>query len=249
MVRSLGTEEVVAMADRTRPSAGRTDTTAPSKDMRALIRVLEHHRISVVLDVGANVGQYASRLRAAGWAGRIVSFEPLAAAHATLCAAAAADPAWQVAPLLALGPSEGTVTLNVSPESDMSSLLPLRPDMAQFLSSARFTGAERVPQARLDAIWAQHVAPLDRAFLKLDTQGYDGAVLDGALGVLDAIAGVQVELALVGVYEGEPLYLDMIARLASLGFEPVLFIPGYFNRRSARLLTMDGVFVRLPGQP
>jgi hypothetical protein len=36
----------------------------------------------------------------------------------------------------------------------------------------------------------------------------------------------------------------MIAALKGLGFEPALFIPGYFNHRTARLISMDGIFLR-----
>ena len=109
----------------------------------ALARILEHHGITVVLDVGANVGQYATRLRQAAGPGRIVSFEPLPTARVALEQAAAADPLWEVAPPMALGASAGTVTLNVSPESDMSSTLPFLPEMADLLDSAAYTGTVR----------------------------------------------------------------------------------------------------------
>lgn len=56
-----------------------------------------------VLDVGANVGQFGAGLRRAGFSGTIVSFEPLSAAHARLSEIAAGDPAWHVAPRMALG--------------------------------------------------------------------------------------------------------------------------------------------------
>lgn len=215
-----------------------------TKDSRNLLRVLEHHRISLVLDVGANVGQYASRLRQGGYRGRIVSFEPLAGAHADLLRLTEDDPAWTVAPRAAVGAAETPIRLHVSAETDMSSALDFTAEMADLLDSSAFVADETVPQVRLDRVFGDHAAPDDRVLLKIDTQGYERPVLDGASGVLDRIHAIQLELSIIEVYAGEPSYLDMIAHLDRLGFAPILFLPGYFNRRTARLMQMDGVFVR-----
>jgi FkbM family methyltransferase len=216
----------------------------PSKNSRNLATLLAHHRIDLVLDVGANTGQYAQRLRRVGYRGRIVSFEPQTSAHAVLTEAAAGDPGWQVAPRMALGDSDRPLTLNLSAQSDMSSALAMTGEMTELLDSAAYTGTETARQARLDAIFVEFARPGDRVLLKSDTQGYDRQVLDGASGVLDRILAVQLELAIVPVYVGEPSYREMIDRLEEIGFSPSLFIPGYFNRRTARLIGMDGVFVR-----
>jgi FkbM family methyltransferase len=140
-----------------------TDPIRPllTRESLALVRILEHHGITVVLDVGANVGQYATRLRHGGWDGRIVSFEPLPAAHAALSAAAADDPAWEIAPPVALGAEAGTVALNISAESDMSSVLPFRPEMAELLDSAAFTDRATVPQERLDTLFDRQYSRRD----------------------------------------------------------------------------------------
>jgi FkbM family methyltransferase len=218
-----------------------------SKETRNLMRVLDHHGIDLVFDIGANLGQYARRLRRGGYDGRIVSFEPLSRAHNALEEAAADDPAWAIAPRLALGDSDRPVTLNVSAESDMSSVLDFTADMARLLDSSAYVGTEVAPQARLDAVFSGYAAAGDRVMVKIDTQGTERRVLEGARGVLPAVRAIQIELSIVPVYEGEPSYLDTIAHLAGLGFAPVLFIPGYFNRRTARLIGMDGVFVRPQG--
>lgn len=218
-----------------------------SKETRNLMRVLDHHGIDLVFDIGANLGQYARRLRRGGYDGRIVSFEPLSRAHNALEEAAADDPAWTIAPRLALGDSDRPVTLNVSAESDMSSVLDFTADMARLLDSSAYVGTEVAPQARLDAVFSSYAAAGDRVMVKIDTQGTERRVLDGARGVLPAVRAIQIELSIVPVYEGEPSYLETIAHLAGLGFDPVLFIPGYFNRRTARLIGMDGVFVRQEG--
>jgi FkbM family methyltransferase len=225
------------------------DAVGVSKDSRNLAHILERYGITLVLDVGANVGQYAMRLRRAGYGGRIVSFEPLAEPHAALAATAAADPAWTVAPRLALGDGDGETTIAVSAESDMSSALPFTDEMAGLLDSAAFVGTETVRQARLDGVFGGHARAGDRVLLKIDTQGTERRVLDGAMGVLDRIALVQTELAIVPVYRGEPGWRATIDHLERLGFSPVLFIPGYFNRRTARLVGMDGVFARRGGLP
>lgn len=219
----------------------------PSKDSRNLATLLAHHGIDLVLDVGGNAGQYGQRLRRAGYAGRIVSFEPQTGAHAALTDAAAGDAGWTVAPRMALGDSAEPLTLNLSPASDMSSALPMTDEMADLLDSAAFTGTETVPQSRLDSVFDAFSKDCETVLLKSDTQGYDRAVLDGAAGILDRIRAIQLELSIVPVYVGEPSWREMIDHLDGLGFAPALFIPGYFNRRTARLIAMDGVFVRPPG--
>lgn len=225
------------------PSA---EAATASRETQRLVRVLEHHDIDVVLDVGANVGQYGQRLRRGGYRGRIVSFEPLSKAHAALAQAARDDPKWEVAPRLALGDSDQPVMLNVSAESDMSSVLDFTPDMGRLLDSSAYVGSEIASQARLEAVFNKYVQPDERVALKIDTQGTEHRVLAGALSVLGRIALVQTELSVVPIYQEEPGYRTMIDRLDDLGFTPVLFIPGYFNRRTARLIGMDGVFIRNP---
>lgn len=216
----------------------------PPSDGRNLAHVLAHHRISLVLDVGANVGQYAQRLRRDGYAGRIVSFEPLTAAHAELVRAAEGDPLWTVAPRMALGDADTPIRLNVSAESDMSSVLDFTAEMAALLDSSAYVGTEVASQARLEAVFGRYAGPDDRVLLKIDTQGTERRVLEGARGVLRRLTAIQTELAIVPVYRGEAGWLEVIAFLRDWGFEPALFIPGYFNRRTARLIGMDGLFVR-----
>lgn len=225
--------------------AGQTPhAAAPSKTARRLADVLAVAGIDCVIDVGANVGQYGAMLRSAGYAHRIVSIEPFPDAHAALSRAAADDPLWEVLPPMALGADPGHATLHVSPNSDMSSLLPMTAPMRRLLDGDVPNADVSVPVARLDDVIDRCVGGAATPLLKLDVQGSEAAVLDGAPAALDRLAGLQVELSLVPVYEGSADWRRMIDRLAALGFEPALFIPGYFNRRIGRLIEMDGVFLR-----
>lgn len=209
-----------------------------------LAAVLERFGITCVLDVGANAGQYGATLREWGYAGRIVSFEPQADPHRLLARRAAADPHWQVAPPLALGDRDGTVELEISAESDMSSTLPQSPLLQRLSPSSRIVARERVRLARLDAVVEDYLKQGDAIFLKIDTQGSEAQVLAGAGSLLPRLAGVQLEMPLVPCYEGERDFRVLLDDLTAAGFSPFLFLPGYFERKLARQLQIDGVFMR-----
>jgi len=211
---------------------------------RSLIRLLDSTGVDVVLDVGGNVGQYGRTLRAAGFRGRIVSFEPQSVAHAALEAAAARDRGWTVAPRMALAERAGEVTLNVSNESDMSSILPLTEGFLAVSPTSRTVATETAPAVRLDDVASEYLAPHDRPFLKLDTQGYERQVLAGGPDTLARAVGLQIELSLVPLYRGETLWREMVDWLMGQGFAPRLFVPGYYSRHMGRMLQFDAVFLR-----
>ena len=85
-------------------------------------------RINHVLDVGANVGQYASELRALGYAGKITSFEPGRFAFAVLEEASRRDDAWQ-AFNYGLSDVDGPLALTLSENSVSSSLQQVLPSL------------------------------------------------------------------------------------------------------------------------
>jgi FkbM family methyltransferase len=209
-----------------------------------LAAVLARFEISCVLDVGANVGQYALMLRERGFGGRIVSFEPVADAHAALVKRAAADPRWQIAPRMAIGDRDGEVELEVSAESDMSSILPQSELLRRISPSSAVLRRERVSMVRLESAARPYLLPEDRIFLKIDTQGFEPQVLAGAGSLMARLCGLQLEMSLVRCYEGEVGFRAMLDRLAAAGLEPWLFIPGYFERKLGRQLQLDGVFMR-----
>lgn len=217
-------------------------TAKPKTGPAQLAAILAHEAIDAVIDVGANTGQYGRMLRAAGYTGPILSFEPLPGPRRLLLEAAAVDPPWRVAPALALGDAAGRVVIERSAESDMSSILVQSPLLRQLSPSSAVLERLLVPCARLDAQAALLEPSWRRLHLKVDVQGYEPAVLDGASGLMARIRTVQLELALQPVYEGELDWRSMLDRLAAMGYEPALVLPGYFERKIARMLQMDVVF-------
>lgn len=209
-----------------------------------LHRLLQHCRIDLVFDVGANSGHYASELRAHGYAGQVVSFEPLETAHAQLTAAAGGDPRWRVAPRMALGDAEGKIDIHVAGNSLSSSILDMLPEHERAAPGSAYVGSEAVPLRRLDRVAGEFLGEAGRVLLKIDTQGYEDRVLGGAQGMLSAVIAIQIELSLIPLYAGQPLFDEMRARIEAMGYGLFALFPGYVHERTGQTLQMDGFFLR-----
>lgn len=217
---------------------------SPSAQQAAIFR---SRAINLVLDVGANAGQFGRALREAGYRGRIVSFEPLESARRQLLAASAADDAWDVAERAAIGAEDGEIDINVSANSFSSSALDMLPAHLRSAAESRYVGRERVPLRRLDGIAGAHLRADSVALLKIDTQGYEDRVLDGAAGILPRVAAIQLELSVVPLYAGQKLLPEMLERLRGLGFSLWALWPAFVEPGSARLLQVDATFLRSSG--
>lgn len=214
-----------------------------SEDVRFL-SALEHHRINLVFDVGANDGQFARQLRESGYRGRIISFEPTTAAWEKLKKASENDPLWEAAPRCAIGAEDGEIEFHISANSVSSSALPMLDSHLKAAPESAYVGTERLPLRRLDAVGAEYVKADSVLFIKIDTQGYEQQVLKGATELLKTAAGAQLELSLVPLYEGQVLYDEIIASLKALGFELWDFTPAFVDSKSGRILQGDGTFFR-----
>lgn len=209
-------------------------------------RILAVHGIDLVLDVGANAGQYARVLRRSGYAGPIVSFEPHGEAFELLRGAAARDGRWE-ARRLALGDAEGEAVLHVGGNSETSSLLEVLPAL-EANPAWRPVARETVAVRRLDAVADEVLGAAGSPYLKLDVQGSELAVLAGARETLPRVRAVEAELALAPRYAGQPDYRAVIDALGAAGFELAYVSPGYFHWDSGHLVELDGIFVRAGGR-
>jgi FkbM family methyltransferase len=207
-------------------------------------RLLESRCIDTVIDVGANDGEYGRLLRQRGFKRTIVSFEPLREEHERLLAAAEGDRQWFVAPRMALGDEDREIEIHVAGNSCSSSVLPMNERHELAAPQSRYVGVQRVPMRRLDEVRHPAIDTGQSILLKIDTQGFEMPVLQGARNLLQTICGLQLELSLTQLYDGQVLYLDMIHWLRERGFELWNVMPGFVEPASGRLLQMDGVFFR-----
>ena len=214
-------------------------------EFQAVRDILRESRADVVIDVGANTGQFGDLVLETGFKGMLISFEAIPSVHARLEKhARGRTRSWVVGPCSALGSSPGETLINVSANSVSSSLLPMLREHLDAAPESGYVGTQAVQVRRLDDLADGLVPREGRLMIKVDTQGYELEVLKGATGLLPRVSAIQIELSLVPLYHGAPIAVEAIGFVESLGFEVFSIVPGFKDKRSGRLLQADGIFVR-----
>ena len=223
-----------------------SDNAAKSLLRFHLSRIFAVNAIDCVIDVGANRGQYVDFLRReVGYRGPIHAFEPLPDLAAGLRRRFQGDSAVQIH-AFALGSADGECQFNRMEVDEYSSLL------TPSTREAREHGGKNVvrerlalPMRTLDGLCRSGALPLaaQRVYLKLDTQGYDLEVLNGARVTLSRVAALQTEAAFLRIYEGMPGFIETFSRLKELGFSPSGLFPVSVDA-GCRLIEADCVFSR-----
>lgn len=199
--------------------------------------------IDHVLDVGANVGQFATELRASGFSGRVHSFEPGAEAFARLRRASASDAAWD-AYNCALSDQEGASTLHAWPGA-ATEAASLRQPVAGVIDMLGQTTAEEIRLETLAGWLSRHSAvPPERSLLKIDVQGSEGEVLRGGGDQLVRFPLVQLEAPLGEWYSGEANLAELIAQMNEAGFRPASIVTERFNATWLGAADVDVLFIR-----
>lgn len=203
-----------------------------------------------VVDVGAQMLTSEDHIYApmqASGACEIVGFEPLEDAAKLR---ADREPVVRMLPYVVGNGQRGT--FHVTRFDAASSLL--EPDMQfmkQFMALPDMCETVRsfeVDTVRLDDV--PELGPCD--YLKLDVQGGERDVLEGARRILEQAVVVHTEVEFAPIYRGQPLFADVDAFLRECGFELIdLMNFGYCgyadlpSRRSAsRLLWCDAVYFK-----
>jgi len=207
-------------------------------------RLLQRFEITTVLDIGANEGQFALEFREhVKYRGKITSFEPVSEAFAKLQARAAADPLWKCRQE-AISDVSGKDFINVSANSFSSSLLEASEASLAIEPSIGVAKREEIIVHRLDDIFDEVCPPGEKVYLKIDTQGLELKILQGAAKVLERISILQIEVSFYPVYVGEMLAHDMLAYLYGFGFKVITIEPAWEDPKTGELLQADVILIR-----
>lgn len=220
--------------------------TANASPTAQIVSALNYFQIDLILDIGANQGQFASEIRSGGFSGEIVSFEPLSAAHSTLQSVAENDAKWRVHPRCALGDYDGEIEINIAGNSVSSSILPMLESHKIAAPLSVYQGREVTNIRALDTVAKEYCTAEHRPFLKVDTQGFEWQVLNGARETLPHVRGILLELTLSPLYEGQHLWRETVDRLEAEGFMLWALLPGFTDPVNGQTFQVDGIFFRAP---
>jgi FkbM family methyltransferase len=166
-----------------------------------------------VLDVGASHGQFALLADHLFPEARIICFEPLPESRESI-GEVLADRVEVVA--AAVGATPGRDRINVSARDDSSSLLPIGDRQVKEFPGTGSSGSIEVPVTTLDESVPGVISR--PCLLKVDVQGSELAVLQGAARTLEQVDEALIECSFVELYEGQPLADEIVAHMTAAGF-------------------------------
>ncbi len=210
--------------------------------LKRRVLLMSNLNIDTVFDVGANDGDYSRILRILGYKNRIISFEPLKSVFELLQKESSKKKNW-FAYNYAIGEENTFSTINIAGNSYSSSILEMLPAHVESEPKSKYIGREKIEIKRLDSVFSSFCNDDNKIMLKIDTQGYEKNVIDGASGILDKISLIQLEMSIIPMYKNETLFTEMISYLDEKGFQLASLEDGFYNNKTGQLLQVDGIFV------
>ena len=199
---------------------------------------LSRFQFATVIDVGANKGQFAY-FASRQWPNAVLHcFEPLSGPRRKLQALLGTRAEYHAC---ALGAQAGVAEMHVASREDSSSLLPLAERQKQLFKMDE-VGRIEVPVKRLDDVVASKLAR--PALLKIDVQGFEHEVLEGASATLAQVDVVYIEASFAELYSGQKLAPDIASFLVAAGFRQA----GSYNEArddAGKLVQADLLFIRI----
>jgi FkbM family methyltransferase len=198
--------------------------------------------VATVIDVGANVGQFAHAIRDVQPSCAIHSFEPVPSAATELRESFLGDRKF-FSYEVAISDREGETRFEVNEFSHSSSILPITDKQKKMFPFASTTKQITVQVTTLDR-WLNGKDLQRPVLLKLDVQGNELAALQGARALLSETDYILTEVNFFNLYHGQPSFDDLYNVISPLGFQLADFYPGILDRQQRRALYGDALFLK-----
>ena len=213
-------------------------------DEEILVKQIIHNKIDMIFDIGANTGQFGELIYKLGYKGKMVSFEPLTDAYDILASKSKSYNGWIPAERCAVGEEDGEIEIHVSENSISSSALSMLEEHESAAPKSKYIGIEKAKVYKLDSVIGKYASGCKNLLVKIDTQGYEEKVLNGAVNSMPKIKGLYMEMSLVKLYDGQVLFRELYDRIINSGFELYGIQPAFVNKETGRVLQVDATFFR-----
>lgn len=201
--------------------------------------IIRDSHCNVVVDGGANSGQWSLGLRKYFPDITIFSFEPLSKPFEQLLVNSKSDENWIVRNC-GLGDTEDSVQMFIASNGGMSSSSKEPTQHLVEFETVSFDSSESTRVVRLDSI-----ADLQGTliYLKLDVQGCEWEAILGSTGLLETIVAIEVETSFTSMYKSDLTHYEIIPKIIELGYLPFSVSPPH-RRSDGRCTYMDVILVR-----
>jgi len=203
---------------------------------------LQDYGIKTVIDVGANIGQFALMIHKIINDAAIYSFEPISECYKELV-----NKEDQINKLkcfnLALGKETREGVINRNEFLPSSSILDMESLHKEAFPYTAKTNQEKINITSLDKIHNE-IDWIQKILLKIDVQGYELEVLEGAKNSLNSVDLIIVETTFLKLYNNQPLFEDVYNFLYSRSFRYRGNFDQIINPNTGRILQADAIFVK-----
>jgi FkbM family methyltransferase len=201
--------------------------------------------VRTVLDIGANIGQFATFIGEQFPTARVYSFEPLPDVFESLVKTTDRLGERFMALNYGLGEHRQQLVMHRHLEhSPSSSLLSTTPLAREQFTHTVATQPVQVQIISLDELVASRTIVLEaEVFIKVDVQGFEDRVLRGGQQTVKGAAACLLEVSLVPLYEGQPTFSTLLDLMEEFGF----MYAGNMEQGqnvNARVLQVDALFLR-----
>jgi FkbM family methyltransferase len=220
--------------------------TPSSSEALRTTTILNDLNIKYAIDVGANTGQFAESLFDFNFKGTVISFEPVSSCYKVLKKRSKKYPRLIVPDRCAIGNIDQSIEINVTDDTVFSSILKIKDSHSSVHSKSRIVKKETVKMYRLDSIIDKYIDKNETSILlKIDTQGFEKEVLEGAKETIERIKAIKIEIPLISIYDNTKFtFYETIDFLKKNNFQPYSFNIEGVNLETGRVYTIDGLFVR-----
>ena len=201
--------------------------------------LLKQSGISLVIDGGANRGQWAWAVINDFPVLKVLSIEPVMSAYSELAVAASRHKNWEVLNV-ALSDHSGTAIINVSNNDEQSSSLLIPGSHLNYYPNVKFTELQETSLLTLDSL---DIPESEVVYLKLDIQGHELNALKGGVKLLQQVKAIELEMSTDEPYLGQSTFFEIVTFLNKYGFKIFSFADA-FRGIDGQTIYIDVLFVR-----